>query len=307
MKLPHFLTFLFFLFLEISSSFAGPMKPLGPLNIEGTIIKISWHPEEFRKGIPGMSGSAGQDRTIPAHYRLSLSGTWENREEGSPPSTHKGDIDIRINHPLNDSFLMKNISVRINGYRENGDEGGIRSSFEKIEILGTKERPEIINLFIDEGSVKLLVDFKQTFDWEKITFVSKKTFPLRGGARMPHEIKFGLHEEGFFNWRQYDYIEGGKYEAIDQFTVEAEILRRKKFTGVFDPNTNLLEFDGLEYEPFMVMPKASIEASKDLKIWSKVSLNKKLPSEYKRPSLVELEIKFELESNNFIRVTIEED
>ena len=55
------------------------------------------------------------------------------------------------------------------------------------------------------------------------------------------------------------------------------------------------------------MPKASIEASKDLKIWSKVSLNKKLPSEYKRPSLVELEIKFELESNNFIRVTIEED
>ena len=57
----------------------------------------------------------------------------------------------------------------------------------------------------------------------------------------------------------------------------------------------------------MVMPKASIEASKDLKIWSKVSLNKKLPSEYKRPSLVELEIKFELESNNFIRVTIEED
>ena len=152
-----------------------------------------------------------------------------------------------------------------------------------------------------------MVDFKQTFDWGKIKFVSKKTFQDRGGGRIPHQIKFGQHQEGFFSWRQYDYIERGEYKVIDQFTVEAEILRRKKFTGVFDPNTNLLEFDGLEYKPFMITPKASIEASKDLKIWSKVSLNRELPSEYKRLSPVELEIKFELESNNFIRVTIEED
>ena len=307
MKLPCLLAFLFFLFLEITSSFAGPIKPLGPLNIEGTIIKISWHHGEFRKGIPGLSGSAGQDRTIPAHYRLGIEGTWKNSGEGAPPTVHKGSIDVRIDHPENDSFLIENMSVRIIGYRETGDEGGIRSSFEKIEILENKAKPKIADITIEDGSVKLSVDFKQTFDWEKIKFVSKKTFLLRGGARMPHEIKFGAHEEGLLSWRQHDYFEGGEYEVIDRFTVEAKIFRPKKITGFFDRNTNLLEFDGLEYEPFIKTPKLSVHGSEDMKTWRKSTVTSKLPSDYKWPSPVELELKVESGSSVFFRIAVKED
>ena len=307
MKRSIVLVFIINVLFQISGSHAGPMKPVGPLTIKGTIQKISWYPEEFRKGIPGLSGSAGQDRTIPAHYRLGIEGTWKNSGEGAPLTVHKGSIDLRIDHPENDSFLIGNMNVRIIGYRETGDEGGIRSSLEKIEILETKAKLRIADISIDDGWVKLSVDFKQIFDWEKIKFVSQKTFPLRGGARIPHEIKFGQHEEGFFSWRQYDYIEGGKYEVEDRYTVEAKILGRKKIEGVFDTNTNLLEFDGLVYEPFIKAPERSVYGSKDLKTWKKISVAGKTPGEYKWPSQVELKLKVELGSSDFYRMKVEED
>ena len=173
--------------------------------------------------------------------------------------------------------------------------------------METKAKLRIADISIEDGWVKLSVDFKQIFDWEKIKFVSQKTFPLRGGARIPHKIKFGQHEEGVFSWRQYDYIEGGKYEVEDRYTVEAKILGRKKIEGVFDTNTNLLEFDGLVYEPFIKAPERSVYGSKDLKTWKKISVAGKIPGEYKWPSQVELKLKVELGSSDFYRMKVEED
>ena len=74
---------------------AGPMKPIGPMNIEGVIIGISWLSEEFRKGIPGLSGSAGQDRTIPAHYKLKLEGIWKNVKQTSDSKVSRGQLNLR--------------------------------------------------------------------------------------------------------------------------------------------------------------------------------------------------------------------
>lgn len=51
---------------------AVPMIPLGPVDVSGTIVELKWVPAKRVKGIPGMSGSAGVDRIIPAHYLAAL-------------------------------------------------------------------------------------------------------------------------------------------------------------------------------------------------------------------------------------------
>jgi hypothetical protein len=51
---------------------AVPMIPLGPVDVSGTIVELKWVPAKRIKGIPGMSGSAGFDRIIPAHYLAAL-------------------------------------------------------------------------------------------------------------------------------------------------------------------------------------------------------------------------------------------
>ena len=57
----------------------------------------------------------------------------------------------------------------------------------------------------------------------------------------------------------------------EEFTVEAKLFGRKQIEGVFDPSTNLLKFDGLDYEPMMKTPTVTVKASADLKSWKKVS------------------------------------
>ena len=41
-------------------------------DITGTISEIKWYPQKTIKGIPGMSGSAGYDRIMPAHFIIKL-------------------------------------------------------------------------------------------------------------------------------------------------------------------------------------------------------------------------------------------
>ena len=42
---------------------------MATMTIEGKIDKIEWVAEKKVKGLKGLSGSAGQDRTIAAHYK----------------------------------------------------------------------------------------------------------------------------------------------------------------------------------------------------------------------------------------------
>jgi hypothetical protein len=46
-------------------------------------------------------------------------------------------------------------------------------------------------------------------------------------------------------WFQFDYIEIGNYEVTEDFTVEAKLFGRKKIVGIFNPETNLLNFRAL--------------------------------------------------------------
>ena len=51
---------------------AAPLPDLGSANISGTVVKAKWSPKETRKGIPGMSGTAGHDRVVAAHFLVRL-------------------------------------------------------------------------------------------------------------------------------------------------------------------------------------------------------------------------------------------
>ena len=124
------------IFLFCSAAFSAPMMPIATMTITGTIESISWYPAQFVPGEPGMSGSAGGDRVIPSHYVVLLVDTTvEARGEGHVPY-HSGDaIRIKLNHPADDGYLQSGMKVRIVDFRMGGDEGGIHTSFEAIDIL----------------------------------------------------------------------------------------------------------------------------------------------------------------------------
>jgi hypothetical protein len=51
---------------------SAPLPPIGKADIDGTIEKATWEPARKLKAIKGMSGSAGRDRTFPAHFVIVL-------------------------------------------------------------------------------------------------------------------------------------------------------------------------------------------------------------------------------------------
>ena len=165
--------------------------------------------------------------------------------------------------------------------------------------------PEI-SISIEGGKVKIAVNLNEPFRWEKTRYESIKTFPMRGGSSMPHTIRF--EEKGDMTWRQTDMIFMGNYTELDEYEVEAGVIGYLvEIIGVFDPETNLLNFDTLDYVPFFQVPKLIIEQSKDLKNWSRVKLSEPLPKEYQWPKGLSIKLGAELKGTSFFRVKIEEE
>ena len=130
--------------------------------------------------------------------------------------------------------------------------------------------PEIARIAINDGVVELSVQLDRAFDWQGIKFVSIKSFANDPPWFPPthHELTFG--KNGICEWFQWDYIEIGKYKVTGDFTVEGKV-GGENIVGNFDLGTNLLKFDGLDYEPMMKSPTVTVKASADLKSWRKVS------------------------------------
>ena len=81
--------------------------------------------------------------------------------------------------------------------------------------------------------------------------------------------------EAFAKKFDLDFHQSGKYE------IEGSVLGYlTEIIGVFNPETNLLNFDTLDYAPFFKIPILVIEGSKDMKKWSKVKLSEPLPKDY---------------------------
>ncbi len=166
--------------------------------------------------------------------------------------------------------------------------------------------PEIVDISFEEGKVKVSVNFHEPFRWEKTRYESIKTFPMRGGSRMPHTIRF--EEQGGMSWRQTDIVFRGNYRVLDEHELEASVSGYLvEIVGVFDHKTNLMNFDTLDYETFFQVPKLVIEKSIDLKNWQKVLLSESLPIEYQWPQELTFELEAELNDSAFYRMQIEKN
>ena len=166
--------------------------------------------------------------------------------------------------------------------------------------------PEIVDLSLEDGKVKISVNFHEPFRWEKTRYESIKTFPMRGGSSMPHTIRF--EEKGGLSWRQTDIVFIGNYRVFEEHELEASVSGYLvEIIGVFDPETNLMNFDTLDYVPFFQVPKLIIEQSKDLKNWSRFKLSEPLPKEYQWPKGLSIKLGAELKGTSFFRVKIEEE
>ena len=94
----------------------------------------------------------------------------------------------------------------------------------------------------------------------------------------------------------------------DTYEIEASVLGYLvEIMGVFNPETNLLDFDTLDYLPFFQVPKMVIMESIDLDNWQKVPLSEPLPIEYQWPQELTLELKAELKDSAFYRIQFEEE
>ena len=165
--------------------------------------------------------------------------------------------------------------------------------------------PEI-SISIEDGKVKLAVNLNEPFRWENTRYESIKIFSLPWGGAIPHEIWF--EEKGDMTWRQTDMIFMGNYTELDEYEVEAGVIGYLvEIIGVFDPETNLMNFDTLDYVPFFQVPKLIIEQSKDLNNWSRVKLSEPLPKEYQWPKGLSIKLGAELKGTSFFRVKIEEE
>ncbi len=164
--------------------------------------------------------------------------------------------------------------------------------------------PEI-SISIEEGKVKIAVNLNEPFRWENTRYESIKKFPQPwiGSPDTPHEIWF--EEKGDMTWRQTDMIFMGNYTELDEYEVEVGVIGYLvEIIGVFNPETNLLNFDTLDYDPLFIVPKLIVEESKDMKKWSKVKLSAPLPNEYQWPQELSIEMEAELKESTFYRVKI---
>lgn len=139
--------FIYFLFFLSEKIYSVPI-PEEKHDIKGVISELKWYHSNFIRGIPGMSGSAGQDRIMPAHYIIKLINyegigsedalritryiKWDafNDNENKKPTF----IILKLNHK-NKYYLKKGMKIKVYGYTVRGDEGGTYTYYEKIEIL----------------------------------------------------------------------------------------------------------------------------------------------------------------------------
>ena len=145
------------------------------------------------------------------------------------------------------------------------------SNINDVEAQNTKHSAEILNVNYDKNKIDFSVRLVRPFDWRLASFVSKKTFPgnappwLPDPPRTRHRITWGAG--GMFDWFQYDFIQLGNYQFTDEFTVRTELFGGQVIVGVFNPQTNTLLYDGLEYVPILPAPKFIVKVSEDMKKW----------------------------------------
>mgnify|MGYP001156956790 FL=1 len=147
-------------------------------------------------------------------------------------------------------------------------------SFIELKADSPKYSAEIVNVNYGKDKIDFSVCLLRPFDWRLTPFVSKKTFPgnappwLPDPPRTRHRITWGT--EGMFDWFQYDFIQLGNYQFTDEYTVRTDLWGGRIIIGKFNPKTNTLLYDGLEYVPFLPAPKFTVRVSENMKTWETI-------------------------------------
>ncbi|MDG2124832.1 MAG: hypothetical protein P8J87_14100 [Verrucomicrobiales bacterium] len=179
----------------------------------------------------------------------------------------------------------------------------IRSTAETAEIDA-----RVVKSSVEGGMVDLSVRLFRPFDWKKATYFSKKTFPVDGppGAPEPQESRYELNwrDNGRFEWTQSDFIEVGTSEFKGDFTVEAQTLGGRVLLGVFDPVSNVLLFEGLEYVAGLPIPEMRVSASNDLIEWSEVDELEEVAQEFTWSDAVSISFRRKEVPSEYYRVRV---
>lgn len=145
-----------------------------------------------------------------------------------------------------------------------------------------QKSPEIESVTISGQAVELAISLNRIFDWKKLKFVSIRTFQNDPPWFPPtrHQLTFGHNDPGMFEWFQWDFIELGKFEFTGDYSLRATTFGGREIIGIFNPATNLLSFDGLDYVPSMQTPGISVKVSRDMINWQNIDLSDQAPRQF---------------------------
>jgi len=145
-----------------------------------------------------------------------------------------------------------------------------------------QQSPEIESVTMSGQAVELAISLNRTFDWKKLKFVSIRTFQNDPPWFPPtrHQLTFGHNDPGMFEWFQWDFIELGKFEFTGDYSLRATTFGGREIIGIFNPATNLLSFDGLDYVPSMQTPGISVKVSRDMINWQNIDLSDQAPRQF---------------------------
>ncbi len=129
-------------------SAAAPLPPAGPVDLCGTIVSAQWRAVQTARGIPGMSGTAGHDRTFPAQFTILLEAVsgadtatarninlafgLSDKEAYETPAGPRR-VRLGLNHH-DPNFLDGATSLCIEGYSVRGDEGGTWTEHRRVSV-----------------------------------------------------------------------------------------------------------------------------------------------------------------------------
>lgn len=131
------------------SAVAAPLPPVPPVDVCGKVRSAKWLPPETRPAVPGMSGSAGRQRSWPGRFVVVLGATRgivRSRKEqinrllltsrdGGGVALRPGQLLLVL--PDEDPALLKRSDrICVTGFTVSGDEGGTWTRYEKLRFVG---------------------------------------------------------------------------------------------------------------------------------------------------------------------------
>ena len=123
---------------------AAPLPPMAPVDVCGRIRLSEWLPPKTLAAMPGVSGSAGQQRSWPGRFAVVLadidnpkasdvSTLLATSEDGAGIALRPGEVLLVL--ASDDRALLDGAKgLCVTGFAVRGDEGGTWTSYERLVV-----------------------------------------------------------------------------------------------------------------------------------------------------------------------------